>query len=174
MNATLDELVYGSLVKSSHISHRIIDELLSDCTSEELKALSEVIKTTKNILNTKAFTVSMATEDMVAACDYVGIVSANEVPDKFERAGFHATKSTYVNAPLINELLMALECKVKSFNDGILVGEIVNVTADESIVTNGKIDIKKLKPIAYNPANNTYLALGDVIGNAFAEGIKLK
>ena len=131
-------------------------------------------KTTANFALTGAFTVSMATEDTVAACDYVGIVSANEIPDKFERAGFHAAKSTYVNAPLIKELLMALECKVKSFNDGILVGEIVNVTADESIVTDGKIDIKKLKPIAYDPANNTYLRLGDVIGNAFSEGMKLK
>lgn len=131
-------------------------------------------KTTENFAITGAFTVSMATEDTVTACDYVGIVSANDVPNKFEKAGFHATKSEKVNAPLIDELPMALECKVKSYEDDILIGEIVNVTADESVVTDGKIDIKKLKPIAYDPTSNSYVALGDVVGKAFSDGLKLK
>ena len=131
-------------------------------------------KTTENFAITRAFTVSIATEDMVDACDYVGIVSANDVPDKFAKAGFHATKSEKVNAPLIDELPMALECRVKSYVDDILVGEIVNVTADERILTDGKIDPKKLRPIAYDPANNTYLALVDLVGKAFADGLKLK
>ena len=115
-------------------------------------------KTTDNLAATGAFTVSMATEDTVVGCDYVGIESGRKVPDKFARAGFHATKSEFVNAPLIDELPMALECKVKSFDNGILVGEIVNVCADESVLTDGKIDPKKLKPIAFDPVNNTYLA----------------
>ena len=131
-------------------------------------------KTTENLAQTGAFTVSFATEDTVVACDYVGVESANKVPDKFEKAGFHAVKSSRVNAPLIEELPVALECKVKSFEDGILVGEIVNVTAEESVVTDGKIDIKKLKPISYNPADNTYVALGDVAGKAFSDGLALK
>ena len=131
-------------------------------------------KTTENFAITGAFTVSMATEDTVTACDYVGIVSANDVPNKFEKAGFHATKSGKVNAPLIDELPMALECKVKSYEDDILIGEIVNVTADESVVTDGKIDIKKLKPIAYDPTSNSYVTLGDVVGKAFSYGLKLK
>ena len=131
-------------------------------------------KTTENFAITGAFTVSMATEDTVTVCDYVGIVSANDVPNKFEKAGFHATKSEKVNAPLIDELPMALECKVKSYEDDILIGEIVNVTADESVVTDGKIDIKKLKPIAYDPTSNSYVALGDVVGKAFSDGLKLK
>ena len=97
-------------------------------------------KTTANLAVTGAFTVSMATEDTVVACDYVGIVSGDKVPDKFARAGFHATKSAHVNAPLIDELPMALECKVKSYQDEILVGEIVNVNADQSVLTDGKID----------------------------------
>lgn len=113
-------------------------------------------KTTDNLAATGAFTVSMATEDTVVGCDYVGIESGRKVPDKFARAGFHATKSEFVNAPLIDELPMALECKVKSFDNGILVGEIVNVCADESVLTDGKIDPKKLKPIAFDPVNNTY------------------
>lgn len=131
-------------------------------------------KTTENFAVTGAFTVSMGTEDTVVACDYVGIVSALKEPDKFEKAGFHATKSEKVNAPLIDELPMALECKVKSFEDGILIGEIVDVVVDESVLTDGKIDPKKLKPIAFDPANNTYVALGDKVGNAFADGLKLK
>ncbi len=131
-------------------------------------------KTTENFAVTGAFTVSMATEDTVVACDYVGIESAGKVPDKFARAGFHAIESKHVNAPLIEELPMALECKVKSFEDGILIGEIVNVTADESVLTDGKIDIKKLKPIAYDPVNNTYVSLGEVVGKAFFDGMQLK
>lgn len=104
----------------------------------------------------------------------MGIESAKKVPDKFAKAGFHATKSSKVNAPLIDELPVALECKVKSFENGILIGEIVNVTADDSVMTDGKIDCKKLKPIAYDPAANTYVALGDVVGKAFADGLQLK
>lgn len=79
-----------------------------------------------------------------------------------------------MNAPLIDELPMALECKVKSFEDGILIGEIVNVTADESVITDGKIDIKKLKPIAYDPTSNNYVSLGEVVGKAFEDGLQLK
>lgn len=131
-------------------------------------------KTTENLRKTGAFTVSMATEEMVVPCDYVGVESGNKVPDKFAKAGFHATKSSRVNAPLIDELPMALECKVKSFEDGILVGEIVNVCADESVITDGKIDPKKLKPIAYDPCNGTYVGLGDVVGKAFGDGLQLK
>lgn len=131
-------------------------------------------KTTENFLKTGAFTVSIATEDTVVPCDYVGVESASKVPDKFAKAGFHATRSEYVNAPLIDELSMALECKVKSYEDEILVGEIVNVCADESILTDGKIDPKKLKPIAYDPVNHTYVGLGNVVGKAFSDGLKLK
>lgn len=131
-------------------------------------------KTTENVVKTKAFTVSMATEDTVVPCDYVGVESAKKVPDKFAKAGFHATKSTFVDAPLIDELPMALECKLKSFDNGILVGEIVNVNADESVLTDGKIDPAKLKPITYDPVNNTYIGLGSVVGAAFKDGLKLK
>lgn len=131
-------------------------------------------KTTENLAKTGAFTVSIATEDTVVPCDYVGVESASKVPDKFAKAGFHATRSEYVNAPLIDELPMALECKVKSYEDEILVGEIVNVCADESILTDGKIDPKKLKPIAYDPVNHTYMGMGEVVGKAFQDGLKLK
>lgn len=131
-------------------------------------------KTTDNLAKIGAFTVSFATEDTVIACDYVGVESADKVPDKFARAGFHATKSEYVNAPLIDELPMALECRVKSYEDEILIGEIVNVNADESILTNGQVDPGKLKPITYDPVNHAYIGLGKKVGNAFSDGLKLK
>ena len=131
-------------------------------------------KTTDNFLRTKAFTVSIATQNYVTSCDYVGIESGQNVPDKFDRAGFHSTKSAFVNAPIINELPMALECKVKSFENGILVGEIVNISVNESVLTEGKIDYKKLKPICYDPCTNSYLSLGEVVGRAFHDGLALK
>ena len=131
-------------------------------------------KTKDNLVAKKAFTVSMATENQLVACDYVGIESGRKVPNKFEKAGFHAIKSEFVDAPLIDELPMALECTVKSFANGILVGEIVNICADESILTDDKIDPKKLKPIAYDPANHGYYGLGEKVGNAFKDGATLK
>ena len=131
-------------------------------------------KTTDNFRLRGAFTVSMGTEDQVVPCDYVGIESGRKVPDKFARAGFHATKSEFVDAPLIDELPMALECKVKSFENGLLVGEIVNVSADESVMTDGKVDLSKLRPIAFDPCNNAYVALGAKVGDAFSAGLVLK
>lgn len=134
-------------------------------------------KTTENILARKAFTVSMATAKYVAACDYVGIVSGNDVPDKFTKAGFHAAKSEFVDAPLIDELPMALECKLVSYDPEScrLVGQIVNVCADEAVLNEkGKVDPKKLAPITYDPMSHDYLVLGDKVGNAFKDGIALK
>ena len=136
--------------------------------------LTETHKTVKNIKARGAFTVSMATEDMEAACDYVGIESGRKVADKFARAGFTAVKSEYVDAPLIAELPLALECRVKSFEDGILVGEIVNVCADESILTDGKVDVKKLRPISFDPFANAYFGVGEKVGDAFRDGMRLK
>ena len=131
-------------------------------------------KTTDNLKIKKAFTVSMATEDQVVPCDYVGIESGRKVSDKFAKAGFHATKSEFVDAPLIDELPLAMECKVKSFDDGILIGEIVNVSADESVITDGAVDIKKVKPISFDPFGNAYFGVGDKVGSAFKDGMSLK
>lgn len=138
--------------------------------------ISEGHKTTKNILTTKAFTVSMATVEQLAACDYVGIVSGNREPDKFSKAGFTALRSEVVNAPIIEQLPMTLECEMVSYDkeSNHLVGRIVNVSADEKILTDGKIDLGKLRPITYDPINHHYIALGEVAGNAFSDGKKLK
>ena len=131
-------------------------------------------KTTDNLAATGASPSAWQPRILLLAAITSASSPAEKVPDKFARAGFHATKSEFVNAPLIDELPMALECKVKSFDNGILVGEIVNVCADESVLTDGKIDPKKLKPIAFDPVNNTYLAMGDKVGDAFGSGKALK
>ena len=133
-------------------------------------------KTTHDILARKAFTVSMADAHHVVECDYVGVVSGNDVPDKLSRCGFHTSRSEFVDAPLIDELAMALECRLVSYDPGTcrLVGEIVNVCADESVLTGGKIDPAKLRPITFDPVNNAYLALGEKVGNAFQDGLKLR
>ena len=134
-------------------------------------------KTAENLLARKAFTVSMATARMMTACDYVGIVSGTKEPEKFAKAGFHATKSELVDAPLIDELPMALECELLSYDEETcrLVGRIVNVCVDESVLgENGKVDVAKLAPITYDPVNHAYLVLGEKVGQAFHDGVVLK
>ena len=145
--------------------------------SDEISiSISSSHKTAENLQKRGAFTVSFATAEQVAACDYVGLVSGNKVQDKFARAGFPAVKSEFVDAPLVEELPMALECRVRSYDTetDILRGEIVNVCADETILTDGKIDPAKLRPIVFDPVNHDYLELGAKAGKAFGEGNKLK
>ena len=139
--------------------------------------LSAGHKTVKNILSQGAFTVSMADADNVVAADYVGDVSGNKVPDKVERAGWHTTRSELLNAPLIDELPLSFECKLVSFDEETecLVGQILNVSADERILNEeGNIDLSKFQPIVYDPANHDYVKLGEKVGNAFEDGNKLK
>lgn len=134
-------------------------------------------KTTDNFVKTGAFTVSMGTEDTLVACDYLGVVSGHKEPLKMEKSGFHFEKSEFVNAPLIAELPMAVECRVKSYDpaSGELVGTIVNVSADESVLDeNGKVDVAKLRPITFDPMYNAYYSLGKRVGSAFKDGLQLR
>ena len=144
-------------------------------TNQVMVCLAEDHKTTDNIKRTGAFTVSFATAGTVAPCDYVGIVSANDCPDKFAKAGFHAARSEVVNAPVIEELPMTLECRLIKFNeDGICIGEIVNVSADESIRDeNGRVDAEKLDPIVYDSVTHAYRRLGNKVGQAFSDGKRI-
>ena len=107
----------------------------------------------------------------------MGIESGNQVADKVVKAGWHTTKSEFVDAPLIDELPMAVECRLVSYDPEScrLVGEIVNVSADESVLDeDGKIDPDKLRPITFDPIHNAYRKLGEKVGNAFQDGAKLK
>lgn len=145
-------------------------------TNEISICLGTEHKTVANLKKTGAFTVSMGDAQHVAACDYVGIVSGNKVTDKMEKARFTVTKSEFVNAPVINELSVCLECKVKSYDEDAcrLIGEIVNISVDESVLTDGKVDVEKVQPISFDPFNNAYHVLGQKVGNAFSDGKQLK
>lgn len=129
-------------------------------------------KTTDNLAETGAFTVSFADERTVAQSDYFGLVSGNDVPEKVAKVGFTVTPSPNVDAPIINEYPLTLECRVVSFEDGMLIGEVVNQSADESILTDGKVDLTKLKPIVFDAAGMCYRALGDSVGQAWGSGKK--
>ena len=133
-------------------------------------------KTTENIRLKKAFTISFATKDDIAQSDYFGIVSANDVPDKVKIAGFTASKSPNVDAPIINEYKLTLECKCVTFeedgNGGArVVGEIVNMSADEIILdAEGNVDLSKLQPVIFDSAKNEYRVVGEKVGTAWGSG----
>ena len=129
-------------------------------------------KTTENLELTGAFTVSFADVRTVAESDYFGLVSGNKVPDKVANVGFTVTPSPNVDAPIINEYPLTLECKVVSWEDGILVGEVMNQSASESILTDGKIDLAKLQPIVFDAAGMCYRSIGDIVGGAWNAGKK--
>lgn len=136
-------------------------------------------KTTDNIRKNKAFTISFATKETVEASDYVGIVSQSKEPNKIAKAGLVAEKAKNVNAPIFTNYPLTLECElVEVFNEGEgggnFVGKIVNVSADESILTDGKIDLSKFHVLAFDPANAKYIALGEEVAPAFRVGLKLK
>ena len=136
-------------------------------------------KTSDNIKARKAFTVGIADEKNLVAADYVGIVSGHDEPLKIQKSGFHTSKSEFVDAPVIEDLPISLECKVEEINQYNatlrIVAEIVNVSVDEDILNSeGKIDPEKLNAISYDPANRAYLKLGGKVGTAFSDGNQLK
>ena len=146
-------------------------------TAQVMICLSSTHKTVKNLLETKAFTVGIADAKNVVSADYVGVVSANSVIDKIEKAGWTTIKSEFVNAPIIQELPLVLECKLVSYDteSEICIGEVVNVSVDEDILDQkGKVDLTKFKPICYDCDTHGYYTLGEKVGQAFSDGLKLK
>ena len=145
-------------------------------TNQVMLCLSDDHATTKNILRSKAFTVSFADEAHATEADYVGIVSGNDVPDKLQRAHLDVVRADNVDAPLIEQFPVALECRLNHVNeDGIIVGDIVNVSADERVLDGkGNLDIGKARFISYNSAAHDYRVIGDKVGNAFSDGKKIK
>lgn len=133
-------------------------------------------RTTENIIKTKAFTVSIADAEHVTECDYVGVVSQRDVEDKMQKANFTTQKSEFVNAPVIKELPLVLECElIKVLEGSMYLAKIVNVSADEKILgADGEISLEKFNPITYDTAHHGYYALGKRVGNAFSDGKKLK
>ena len=136
-------------------------------------------QTTDNIRNKKEFTVAFATEETVVASDYVGIVSQRKEPDKIAKSGLKYEKAPHIDAPLFIDYPLTLECEVVDIinegeGGGNIIAKIVNVSADESILTNGKIDYRKAHFITFDPVSNQYVKLGEAVGKAFQDGLKLK
>lgn len=133
-------------------------------------------KTTENIDITKEFSVSIGDASHVVECDYVGIVSANQEVNKMEKSKFTTSKAEFVNAPIINELPLCLECKlIKVLEEDLYLAQIVNVNTDESILDeNGKVSLEKFVPISYDPTTHGYYKVSGRVGNAFNDGNKLK
>ncbi len=127
-------------------------------------------KSTSNIHISKAFTVSCATVDMLASCDYVGVASGNDVANKAEKAGFTAEKSEKVNAPLFKELPFAMECELVRFDgEENIIGRIVNITVDEAFLDEkGRPCVEKIRPLLFNTVEATYHSFGNVEGKAFS------
>lgn len=131
-------------------------------------------KTTENLEVSKAFTISFATKKTMEISDYFGIVSGSK-EDKIKKSGVHVEKSKHVNAPIITEYPLTLECTVDSLEDGILIGKIVNTSIDTKYLKeNDEIDIDKMKLITFDMTSNTYRTIGKVAGNAFQAGLLLK
>ena len=140
--------------------------------------LTETHKTVKNIKARKAFTVSIADAEHTTEADYFGVVSGNDTKNKFENSGLTAVKSENVDAPIITELPLCMECEFIEYQDGEygcgVVGKVVSVTADESVMKDDKVDISAVNAIAFDPYTHGYYKVTERVGNAFKDGLRLK
>lgn len=140
--------------------------------------LTETHKTVQNIKARGAFTVSIADAAHVVEADYFGVESGNRTANKFENSGLTASKSENVDAPVINEFPLCLECEFIEYQDGQygcgVIGKVVNVTADESVMTGDKVDISKVGAIAFDPYTHGYYKVDGRVGEAFKDGLALK
>ena len=140
--------------------------------------LTETHKTVKNIKARGAFTVSIADAAHVLEADYLGVVSGNRVTNKFENSGLTASKAEIVDAPVINEFPLCLECEFVEYQNGEygcgVIGKVVNVTADESVMVGDKIDMSLVNAIAFDPYTHGYYKVTERGGNAFKDGLQLK
>ena len=136
--------------------------------------LTETHKTVQNIKERKAFTVSIADSKHVKEADYFGVVSGNDTPDKFAKSGLSYSKSENVDAPIINEFPICLECEFIEYGECGVIGKVVNVSADESVMNGDNVDISKVSAIAFDPYTHGYYKVTERVGNAFKDGFELK
>ena len=140
--------------------------------------LSAGHKTVQNIKARGTFTVSIADAAHIVEADYFGVESGNKVADKFARSGLTASKAETVDAPVINEFPICLECRFIEYQNNEygcgVIGKVVNVTADESVMVDGKIDMSKVNAIAFDPYTHGYYKVTERVGEAFRDGLKLK
>lgn len=140
--------------------------------------LTESHRTVKNIKARGAFTVSIADAAHVVEADYFGVVSGNREPGKFARSGLTAEKSSLVDAPVINEFPLCLECEFVEYQSneyGVgVIGKVVGVTADERVMDGDKVDMSLVDAIAFDPYTHGYYRVAERVGEAFKDGLRLK
>ena len=146
--------------------------------NEVILNLTESHKTVQNIKDNKAFTINLADSNHVMVADYFGVVSGNNTKDKFVNSGLTYEKSVNVDAPIINEFPICMECEFLEYqsaeNGGGVIGKIVNVTAREDVLEDDKINIEKVNAIAFDPYTHGYYTVTKRVGNAFQDGFTLK
>jgi len=140
--------------------------------------IDEDHKTTQNLLKTKAFTVALADQAHMDAADFFGIATGNKMSDKFERTGYHAVKSAFVNAPIIEEFPLVMECElaevVQTENMYAIVGKIANVAAEEAVLLDkDKVDPAKLNALIFDQFQHGYYVSGEQVGKAWNAGAGL-
>ncbi len=140
--------------------------------------IDEDHKTTQNILKTKAFTVALADQAHMDVADFFGIASGNKMENKFERTGYHAVKSGHVNAPIIEEFPVVMECElaevIHTENMYAIVGKIVNVAAEEAVLDEkGKVDPERLRALTFDQFKHGYYVSGERVGKAWNAGAAL-
>ena len=140
--------------------------------------LTETHKTVQNIKKRGAFTVSIADAAHVTEADYFGVESGNKVSDKLKLSGLTSTRSELIDAPIINEFPLCLECRFIEYQSNEygcgVIGKVINVTADERVMDSDKVDISKVNAIAFDPYTHGYYRIGERVGEAFRDGLKLK
>lgn len=145
---------------------------------EVLLNLSASHKTVENIKQRKGLVVHIADAKHVKEADYFGMVSANDVKDKFAKTGMSYVKSEIVDAPIINEFPIAIECEFIDFNvkdeEYGVIAKVKRVSVEEKFLKDGKVDIDSLEAIAFDPFTNGYYKVGNRIADAFKIGLKLK
>lgn len=135
-------------------------------------------KTCANLQKRMAFTISVPDVAHINEADFLGIASGNKMPDKFARSGLHAQKSEKVDAPIVTEFPLTLECTVESIQevhgDYHVLGEIVGVLAEESVLDEkGRVDPVKLNAFVFDQFQNGYYAIGEKVGQAWNSGAGL-
>lgn len=142
--------------------------------NEVILNLTETHKTVQNIKERKAFTVSIANSKHVVEADYFGVVSGNNQPNKFANTKLTATKSEHVDAPIINEFPICMECEFIEYGDCGVIGKVVNTSVDENVMNGDMVDIEKVSAIAFDPYTHGYYTVTKRVGNAFKDGLQLK
>ena len=137
--------------------------------------IGEGKKTWLNILASKAFTVALADEKHMDVADFFGIASGNKIDDKFERTGYHAVRSDKVNAPIIEEFPVVMECELLEHSKdeyvSAIVGRIVNVKADEEVLDEkGRVDVTKTRALIFDQFRSGYYVTGEKVGQAWNAG----